>query len=49
MMMEMLDEMREQIHLLCAADIDELKERAVNPSSANVIPFNAAGKTEEPN
>jgi hypothetical protein len=49
MMMEMLDEMRQQIHLLCAADIDELKKRTVNPSSANVIPFNPAGKTEEPN
>lgn len=49
MMMEMLDEMRAQIHLLCAADINELKEQAVNPASANVIPFNPAGKTEEPN
>jgi hypothetical protein len=49
MMMEMLDEMRAQIHLLCAADINELKEQAVNPASAKVIPFNASGKTEEPN
>ena len=49
MMMEMLDEMRAQIHLLCAADVEELKDQVLNPASAKVIPFNAAGKAEDPN
>ncbi|MDH3761877.1 MAG: DUF3135 domain-containing protein [Gammaproteobacteria bacterium] len=49
MMMEMLDEMQAQIHLLCAADINELNDQALNPASAEVIPFNAAGKADDPN
>ncbi len=48
MMMEMLDEMRAQIHLLCAADINELEDQTLSPVSAKVIPFNASGKAEDP-
>lgn len=44
MMMEMLDDMRAQIHLLCAADISELESQPGNPESAKIIPFDAARK-----
>lgn len=47
MMMEMLDDMREQIHLLCSADISELQERMLNPPSAKVIPFGTAGEGDD--
>jgi len=47
MMMEMLDDMSAQIHLLCAADIKQLENQALNPQSAKVIPFAAARKGED--
>lgn len=46
MMMEMLDDMRAQIHLLCAGDIDDLEKQLLNPESAEIIPFRDAD--EEP-
>ena len=39
MMMEMLDEMRQQLRLLYAADVDELERELAKPPSAEVIPF----------
>lgn len=42
MMMEMLDDMRAQIHLLCAGDIDELEKQVLKPDSAEIIPFRDA-------
>jgi len=47
MMMEMLDDMSSQIHLLCAADIKQLENQVVNPQGAKVIPFGAARKGED--
>jgi len=47
MMMEMLDDMRAQIHLLCAADIDEMQDRLLTPASAKVIPFAASDKRDD--
>jgi hypothetical protein len=44
MMMEMLDEMREQMYLLCAADVSELQDRPEQPASAEVIPIARRGK-----
>ena len=41
MMMEMLDDMRAQIHLLCAGDISELEKQVLKPDRAEVIPFRA--------
>ena len=42
MMMEMLDEMREQLCLLCSADVNELEDALAPASSAEVIPFTRA-------
>ena len=47
MMMEMLDEMRAQIHLLCAGDISELERQALKPDSAEIIPFPAADEDQQ--
>ena len=47
MMMEMLDEMRAQIHLLCKADARELEQRMLEPERAEVIPFRAADETQK--
>lgn len=47
MMMEMLDDMRAQIYLLCAADFSELQSEYDDPPSAKVIPFNDANKVED--
>ena len=47
MMIELLDDMRAQIHLLCAGNIKDLEERVLNPASAKIIPFQAAGKDEQ--
>lgn len=47
MMMEMLDDMRSQIHLLYAADIEQLENQVVNPRGAKVTPFAAARKGED--
>ena len=41
MMMEMLDDMRAQIHLLCAGDIDEVERQLTDSDSAEIIPFRA--------
>ena len=48
MMMEMLDEMREQLNLLCTADINELDNRLQQPPSAKIIPFGRPDKTNHP-
>lgn len=39
MMMEMLDDMRKQIHLLCAGDIADLEKQMSKQRSAEVVPF----------
>lgn len=44
MMMEMLDELREQLNLLCTADSARLEQAAPQSSAAQVIPFNRAGR-----
>ena len=41
MMMEMLDDMRAQIHLLCAGDISDLEKQMSQQRSAEVVPFRA--------
>ncbi len=47
MMMEMLDELREQLYLLSVGDISEIEKASMRPSGAEVIPFErAAGKNE---
>ena len=49
MMMEMLDEMRQQLSLLYAADVAELERSLLNPPSADVIPFVERVNTRERN
>lgn len=44
---DVLDDMRSQIHLLCAADIKLLENQVVNPRGAKVTPFAAARKGED--
>ncbi len=39
MMMEMLDEMREQLYLLCTADVNDLEDSLAPARSAEIIPF----------
>ena len=39
MMMEMLNEMREQLFLLYATDVKDLEKSSLRPDSAEVIPF----------
>ena len=46
MMMEMLDDMRAQIHLLCAGDISELEEQMSARRRAEVVPFSADRDSE---
>jgi len=41
MMMEMLDEMRAQLHLLISADVSELEKSMAKPGSADIIQFAA--------
>ncbi len=47
MMMEMLDELRTQIHLLCEGEISDLESRVVHPDSAEVLPFRVADRKSE--
>ncbi len=49
MMMEMLDDMRAHIHLLCAADVNELKGHGLGQASAKVIPFSLSDKGDDSN
>ena len=44
MMMEMLDEMRQQLVRLCGTDVGTLEQELLNPPSADIIPF--AGRVE---
>jgi len=39
MMMELLDDMRAQIQLLCAGDISDVEKQILHPDSADVLPF----------
>lgn len=47
MMMEMLDEMREQLHQLVSADVSELDKSMAKPGSADIIPFAALAAKRE--
>ncbi len=47
MMMEMLDELREQLYLLCTADAAELERSALPSSGAKVLPFNRAQRKDD--
>ena len=46
MMMELLDDMRTQIQLLCAGDISDVEKQILNPDSAQVLPFRPTDKSE---
>ena len=47
MMMELLDELREQLHLLCTADAAGLEKSTLQSTAATVIPFNRAERKDD--
>lgn len=47
MMMEMLDELREQLHLLCTADAAEFENSTPQSNAATVIPFSRADRKDD--
>jgi len=47
MMMEMIEEMREQLSMLCATDIRDIQDKMLPPTSAEVIPFTAAERSDD--
>ena len=47
MMMEMLDELREQLYLLCAGDAAGLEESTPQSAAATVIPFDREQRKDD--
>ncbi len=47
MMMEMLDELREHLNLLCTADAAELEQSAPRSTAATIIPFDRAERKDD--
>ncbi len=47
MMMEMLDELREQLYLLCTADAAEVEQSNLQSTAATVIPFNRSERKDD--
>ncbi len=47
MMMEMLDELREQLYLLCTADAAEVEQSNLQSNAATVIPFDRSERKDD--
>lgn len=47
MMMELLDEMRQQLVRLCGTEIETLEQKLRQPPGADIIPFSERAKSRE--